>query len=49
MKDLTDLRNHYRAELQTKLEEKVARQRKEREEKKVLEEETQKEIKRKVG
>lgn len=48
MKDLTDLRNHYRTELQMKLEVKVTKQRKEREEKRVLEDETQKEIKRKV-
>lgn len=36
MEDLTALRNHYRAEVREKLELKVAKQRKEREEKKAL-------------
>ena len=48
MEDLAALRDHYKAELRAKLEVKVARQRKEREERKAQEEAVQKELKEKV-
>ena len=49
MTDLTALRNHYKAEVRAKLEMKVAKQRKEREEKKnELEKVAQEEMEKKV-
>ena len=48
MEDLAALRDHYKAELRAKLEVKVARQRKEREERKALEEAEQRKLKEKV-
>jgi len=47
MEDLAALRDHYKAELRAKLEVKVARQRKEREERKALEEAEQRKLKEK--